>query len=100
MTSIINKILGRDEDSETHSSSHKTEVKTTAHGQSHGHSKGDNVTETHAVQHEGVNIKSTISSDAKSTVSMVNQQKLNDLVTKLGLSSDVLFVLILIRSFV
>lgn len=84
MTSIINKILGRDEDSESHSSSHKTEVKTSAHGHSHGSNKGDNVTETHAVQHEGVNIKSTISSDAKSTVSMANQQKLSDLVTKLG----------------
>ena len=95
MASIINKLLGRDDDSESHSSSHKTEVKTSAHGSS----KGDNVTETHAVQHEGVNIKSTISSDAKSTVSMVNQQKLNDLVTKLGMSLDViLFFFILFFS--
>lgn len=81
MTSIINKLLGRDDDSESHSSSHKTETSASTHGNANGAGHG---TETRTVQHEGVNIKSTISSDAQSTVSMANQQKLNDLVTKLG----------------
>ena len=87
MTSIINKLLGRDDESHSHSSSQSSESSSTAHAQAHGSSDAAaRGTESRTVQHEGVNIKSTISSDAQSTVSMANQQKLNDLVTKLGQS--------------
>ena len=47
-------------------------------------SLGGPVVEGRTVQHDGVNIKSSISSDVSSTVSVANQQKLNDLVSKLG----------------
>lgn len=87
MTSIINKILGRDDESHSHSTSHNTESSTT---RTHAHGNTDAAaqnTETRTVQHEGVNIKSTVSSDVQSTVSLANQQKLKDLVTKLGQSA-------------
>jgi hypothetical protein len=97
MSHIINKLLGRDDESESHSQSHSSHGKTETHtstsaGGSERHSQRQNgggaqIIEGRTVQHEGVNIKSTISSDASSTVSMVNQQKLNDLVSKLGLLS-------------
>lgn len=45
---------------------------------------GTNITEERTVQHGDVNVKSKISTDGKSTVSMANQQKLNDLVSRLG----------------
>jgi len=90
MSTFINKLLGRDDESESHSHSshHKTETSTSStDGQKHIHkqnSSGDQVIDGRTVQHEGVNIKSSISSDVTSTVSMANQRKLNDLVTKLG----------------
>ena len=47
-------------------------------------SAGAHLTEGRTVQHGDVNVKSTISSDVSSTVSIANQQKLNDLVSRLG----------------
>jgi hypothetical protein len=95
MSHIINKLLGRDDEPETRSQSHnshgKTEINTsTSAGGSEKHSHrqnngGGQIIEGRTVQHEGVNIKSTISSDTSSTVSMVNQKRLSDLVSKLGL---------------
>jgi hypothetical protein len=87
MSHLINKLLGKDE-TQSHSNgiqsssvtgSPKDDSKTT-----NTSAGGQVITEGRTVQHGGVNIKSTISSDAKSTVSMANQQKLNDLVSKLG----------------
>lgn len=86
MTSLINKLLGREDESDSHSSSTKTETHTSASsgGVQRQNSSGGQSGNVHTVQHEGVSIKSTVSSDLNSTVSMANQQKLNDLVTKLG----------------
>jgi hypothetical protein len=83
MSHIINKILGREEETERHSGT----VIRTEMGSSSGDKKrteGDQSSETRTVQRDGVNIKSTVSSDTTSTVSMINQQKINELVTKLG----------------
>ncbi|UJR33012.1 hypothetical protein I4U23_020472 [Adineta vaga] len=94
MTSIINKLLGKDNEH-----AHKTEVKcesgscsTTLTGGEKCGTKQECKTEiahgetceSRTVQRDGVNIKSTISTDGKSTLSLANQQKLTDLVTKLG----------------
>jgi len=88
MSHLINKLLGREDDSGSHSSSSKTETSSSStSGDKHiqrQNSGGGQVTEGRTVQHEGVNIKSTISSDASSTVSMANQQKLDSLVSQLG----------------
>lgn len=96
MASIINKLLGKDTES---SHEHKTETKcadgscstTVTGGEKHGNkqdSKSGNTqsdnSDTRTVQRDGVNIKSTISTDGSSSVSLVNQQKLSDLVAKLG----------------
>lgn len=83
MSNFINKILGRDEETEHHSA---TVIKThTGDKSAHSNnSAGGQSSEVHQVQRDGVNIKSTVSSDSVSTVSMANQQKLNDLVSKLG----------------
>lgn len=91
MSHIINKLLGRDDEAEsrshgkmeTHTSSSISGNEKQMQRQSNGTGQ---VIEGRTVEHEGVNIKSTISSDARSTVSMVNQRKLNDLISKLGLS--------------
>lgn len=98
MASIINKLLGKDTE---HEHTQKTEVKceggtcstSVTGGEKHGtktecstgkgHGACDN-SDTHTVQRDGVNIKSTISTDGSSTVSLANQQKLTDLVSKLG----------------
>jgi len=93
MSHLINKLLGREDDSESHSQSQSHSSKTETHTSAGGggernvqrqNSSGGQVSEGRTVQHEGVNIKSTISSDTNSTVSLANQQKLNELVTKLG----------------
>ena len=111
MTSIINKLLGKDHEHD-HAQSQKTEVKcedgsckTTVSGVHNKESKtsctsgekcdqkiecktkgaGGETCETRTVQRDGVNIKSTISSDGSSSISLENKQKLTDLVTKLGM---------------
>lgn len=108
MTSIINKILGKDHEhdqtrkteikcedgscSKTVTGAHKKECKTSCTSGEKCDQKmeckttcaGGETCETRTVQRDGVNIKSTISSDGASTVSLANQQKLTDLVTKLG----------------
>jgi len=75
MSHIIDKIFGKG-DSESHSHSSHTKTET--------NSSNGQVMEGRTVQHGDVNVKSTISSDATSTVSMANQNKLNNLVSKLG----------------
>lgn len=96
MSHLINKLLGRDDESASHSHSSESKHETHTSVQSKRIrrenqtlltvfvSLGKPVVEGRTVQHEGVNIKSTVSSDVSSTVSMANQQKLNDLVSKLG----------------
>jgi len=85
MSHIINKLLGRETESDSHSSSTATETHTSASsGSEQKNSAGGQNSQSHTVQHEGVNIKSTISSDIDSTVSIANQKRLNDLVSKLG----------------
>lgn len=89
MSNFINKILGREEETESHSG---VVIKTQAGGAGKSgdsrtestSSAGSHTSEGRTVQRDGVNITSTVSSDATSSVSMVNQQKLNDLVSKLG----------------
>jgi hypothetical protein len=97
MSHLINKLLGREDESKSHTHAAgacegETCSTSTSGGAKHSHkdsktvhtSAGGHTVEGRTVQHEGVNIKSTISSDASSTVSMANQQKLNDLVSRLG----------------
>jgi hypothetical protein len=102
MSHLINKLLGREDESTTQANAAaaaaaacegETCSTSTSGGAKHSHkhdsktvntNAGGHTVEGRTVQHEGVNIKSTISSDASSTVSMANQQKLNDLVSKLG----------------
>lgn len=101
MTSIINKLLGKDHDNDhSHKSETKCESGTCSTTVSAAHKQGaakvsecntstctrntGTESETHAVQRDGVNIKSTISTEGNSTVSLANQQKLVDLVSKLG----------------
>ncbi|CAF1308291.1 unnamed protein product [Adineta steineri] len=123
MSSIINKLLGKDHDDhhkketkvETETSQKtetcnksggtctKTETKceggtcatSTIGGEKCGQKAecasissnnrtGGQNTESHSVQRDGVNIKSTVHTEGTSTVSMANQQKLTDLVSKLG----------------
>lgn len=89
MSQILDKLLGRDHDSQSHSSSTKTETHTSvdtgsrATDEKHHNADGQTIA-SHTVQHEGVNIKSSVSSDLKSTVSIENQNRINELVTKLG----------------
>jgi hypothetical protein len=88
MSHIINKLLGREDESGSNSHSSKTETSTSSStGEKivRQNSSGAQTSEPRTVQYEGVNIKSTVSSDASSTVSMVNQKRLNDLISKLGL---------------
>jgi hypothetical protein len=95
MSHIINKLLGRDDEPENRSQSSNSHGKTETHtststggSEKNSHRQnggGGQIIEGRTVQHEGVNIKSTISSDTSSTVSMANQKKLSDLVSKLGL---------------
>lgn len=98
MASIINKLLGKDTESEhTQKTDTKCESGTCStsvtggekHGvkteSSTGGARGANDnSQTHTVQRDGVNIKSTISTEGSSSVSLANQQKLSDLVSKLG----------------
>jgi len=99
LASIINKLLGKDDDkshshshsqTQSHSSDAKSESGTCSTSGQKCDSKGMNtcaggqIIEGRTVQHDGVNIKSTISSDTSSTVSMANQQRLTDLVSRLG----------------
>jgi len=93
MASIINKLLGREDESESGSQSHQSYEKSeTSTSATSGDTKqvqrqnsgGGQNSSTRTVQHEGVNIKSTISSDNSSSVSLASQQKLTDLVTRLG----------------
>jgi len=89
MSNFINKILGRDDETESHSG---VVIKTQAGGSAKSTDKhteeqsgsGTRVTDSRTVQRDGVNIKSTVSSDVASSVSMANQQKLNNLVSQLG----------------
>ncbi|CAF3424116.1 unnamed protein product [Rotaria sp. Silwood1] len=98
MNQFINKLLGKDDE---HCHSHKSDVKCDNEtcnslilgGEKLG-CKTDNkpinintdeqIIEGRTIQHDGVNIKSTVSSDVSSTVSIANQQKLTDLVSKLS----------------
>jgi len=88
MTSIINKLLGKDDDKHSHDShSHTHESKSQSGSVSSATtntSTGGGVVEGRVVERDGVNIRSTVSSDTSSTVQLANQQKLNDLVTRLG----------------
>ena len=88
MSHIIDKLLGREGESHSQSSHTKTESHTSVSAGTRvtdeKQNNGGQENENHTVQHEGVNIKSTVSSDIKSTVSMENQNRLNELVTKLG----------------
>jgi len=88
MSNFINKILGKDE-TESHSG---VIIKTQAGGPArtsdiHVQGKTDAgfvAVDSRTTQLDGVNITSTVSSDVASTISMSNQQKINDLVKKLG----------------
>jgi len=88
MSNFINKILGKEE-TESHSG---VIIKTQAVGPTKTtdtHLQGQNGSGTvsvdsRTVQRDGVNITSTVSSDVASSVSMANQQKLGDLIKKLG----------------
>ncbi|CAF4594054.1 unnamed protein product [Rotaria sp. Silwood1] len=98
MNQFINKLLGKDDE---HCHSHKSDEKCESEtcnslilgGEKLG-CKTDNkpinintdehIIEGRTIQHDGVNIKSTVSSDVSSTVSIANQQKLTDLVSKLS----------------
>jgi phage host-nuclease inhibitor protein Gam len=88
MSNFINKILGKDE-TESHSG---VVIKTQAGGptrtnETHVQGQTDSGTitvDSRTTQHDGVNITSTVSSDVASSISMTNQQKINDLVRKLG----------------
>jgi hypothetical protein len=105
MTSIINKLLGKDDDKHLHGThSHSHDVKcesgtcstSTTHSSTGGkafraksdsksiNSSSGGVCEGRTIERDGVNIRSTVSSDSSSTVQLANQQKLNDLVTRLG----------------
>lgn len=62
-------------------------------GEGHGHkqecrtvntSATEQCTRGNAAQHEGVTVKSTVSSDSSSTVSISNQQRLDEIISKLG----------------
>lgn len=87
MASIINKLLGKD-----HEHAHKTEVKcqdgtcstTITGGEKCGKKQDCAKGECHTVQRDGVNIKSTVSTDGSSSIQLINQQKITDLVSKLG----------------
>ncbi|CAF1400844.1 unnamed protein product [Adineta steineri] len=125
MASIINKLLGKDHETDHHKKDTKVETSTsqktetcdkngatctktetkceggtcatsTIGGDKYGQKaecasissnnrtgSGQN-TESHSVQRDGVNIRSTVQTEGTSTVSMANQQKLTDLVSKLG----------------
>jgi len=99
MSAIINKLLGRDDETE-HSRKNGTKsgsvtLTTSITGGEKCGNKQECKTgtcetcgptlESRTIQRDGVNIKSTIStSEGNSSVSFINQQKLNDLVTKLG----------------
>jgi hypothetical protein len=88
MSNFINKILGKDE-TESHSG---VIIKTQAGGptrtnETHVQGQTDAgfvAVDSRTTQRDGVNITSTVSSDVASTISMSNQQKINDLVKKLG----------------
>ena len=69
MTSLMNKIFGKDEDS--HSNGEK-------------HTNGTQGTDGRTVQYGDVLVKSTITSDNTSCVTLANQQRIADLVTQLG----------------
>jgi len=112
MSHIINKLLGRDDEHHTKTDEAKIETEkshasatggehhgkkiegeihtTTLHNENNPNTKtvhtsiGGQTTEGRAVQRDGVNVKSTISSDGSSTVSLANQQKLNELISRLG----------------
>ena len=105
MSSIINKILGKNDDSHHHHHHHGTShgpdaVTTTVTGEKHGDNHDSTTTTTvadngptvnengHVMHGDGVTVRSTVSSDTKSTVSMKNQQKLSNLLSKLGKSSS------------
>jgi len=85
MTSIINKILGKDDDKHSHSThSHSSDVKCSSDTCAKTATGGAHTVEGRTVQHEGVNIKSTVTSDVSSSVQLANQQKLTDLLSRLG----------------
>lgn len=101
MSSIINKLLGKDDDKHHGTHAHSQDVKcssgtcsttTTTGGEACGtkcDSKNINTCAGSSIQGEGrtvdgVNIKSTVTSDTSSTVQLANQQKLTELVSRLG----------------
>ncbi len=92
MSHLLNKLFGRDESESQSQTQSENEIRSSSVTGSqnqdsrttHTSTGGQVTTEGTVVQRDGVNIKSTISSDASSTVSLANQQKLNELVTKLG----------------
>jgi len=88
MSHLINKLLGREDEHESHTGTViKTQAGSTGSsstGVQRQNSSGGTVVEGRTVERDGVNIRSTVSSDAVSTVSMANQQKLSDLVSRLG----------------
>ncbi|CAF2418541.1 unnamed protein product [Rotaria sp. Silwood2] len=100
MSNFLNKLLGKDGESTSHSCSHKADVKcesgtcstSITGGEKLGRKSDDEIVnintdeqviEGRTVQREGVNIKSIVSSDIISNVAIANQQKLNDLISKL-----------------
>jgi hypothetical protein len=86
MASIINKLLGKDED-KTHS--HSKDVKCSSCTSATSCEKHDQKQESRTMYGEGVTVKSTVSSDSSSTVSLANQQKLNNLMAQLSKSINV-----------
>ncbi|CAF0771638.1 unnamed protein product [Rotaria sordida] len=103
MSNFFTKLLGKDDDSTNHSHSHKGDVKCESEtcgtsitgGEKHGRKSDSTIINTNTdkqviegrtTQHEGVNVKSTVSSDVSSSVTIANQQQLNDLISKISLT--------------
>lgn len=92
MSHIINKILGKDDDSKIHSHVHKADVKCdseTCHPVPSFEKGTDRIinptVEGRVVERDGVDIKSTVSSDVSSSISLANRQRMDELVSQLGM---------------
>jgi len=75
MSNFVNKLFGKhDEHGTVRQETHQTSATSGTHA----------AAQDRLSQHDGVSVRSTVTSDSTSSVSLANQQRLTDLVTQLG----------------
>lgn len=85
MSKFIDKLFGHDDEKKTTAAvrqeTHQATGTTSTHAAT---SSTQNAAMGAAHQRDGVNVRSTVTSDSSSSISLANQQRLTDLVTQLG----------------